>query len=79
MSLCHINYFKLKTVKAQKSQEETDLVLNHLKEFRKRAHTWNRAITKDVIREYRPSLVGDTLLLLLLLSHFSRVRLCATP
>ena len=64
MSLCHMNYFKLKTIKAQKSQEETDLALNHLKEFSQRAHTWNRAITKDVIREYRPGLVGDTLLLL---------------
>ena len=62
MSLWSSDYYKMKTIKAQKTQEETlTFLLNHLKECRQQACSQNTSVTRDICTEYELSVVGETL------------------
>jgi len=50
MSLRHVDYFELKTIKAQKTQEEMWTFPQQPKKFRLRACSQNRAIARLVYR-----------------------------
>lgn len=54
-SLWHVNYLKKKKKKDQGPKDSggnSDLLHNCLKEFLQRAYSWNRASTRDILKEH---------------------------
>lgn len=59
MCLQHTDYFKWKTIKDQKTQEETSFSINCTKNLDSPYYR-NRAITRDICEEYGLGVVGET-------------------
>ena len=57
MSLWDADYFKMKTIKAQKTWEETDLPFNRLKKLDRGPVS---GITRDIGKEYGLRVVGES-------------------
>ena len=58
MSLCYVDYFKLKTIKAQKTQEETSIFPQMPKRIPTEGQFPSTAVSRDLCEEHRPGVVG---------------------
>ena len=61
MCIWHVDYFEKKSQGPKDSRRNFGLSPNCLKEFRWRVCSQNRAITRDICKEYGEGVVGETL------------------